>query len=430
MRDDRRMTLHYLSAEKPRVDLSDETAIEAAAEAGLLEETHYLDVKAAVLRGPSKNRELARDLASFAVDCGTLVIGVAEDKESGEMRPVPVELAGLAERVEQVARSIPDPPVPVACRVVPSRSQSGHGYVVVSVPATGTAPHMVDGVYMGRGDKTKIRLSDNDVRRLHALRASKEEDFAAVLADYVSRDPVPESERKQAHAFVVASPLRPRPEMLLDARPDGKWQTLLHQLLHDGAYATGTVLEADAPYDPSLRSVSNLDRRSDGAALTYNLGATRELTRWHDDRPPSEDAVELAVTEDGGLRVMTTRLGDDAGDGRGEVVFENILPDLVRRTVSMAARVADLTGYAGPWMFGVAAIGLAGKPAYGAGRVSRYSVGTFTADQDEYTRVVEASRIELFDTPARVTERLVGRFLRSVGFDQAPAIRKLLDDEY
>lgn len=419
---------YYVSADQPRVNLEDEAALESALRGGLLEESHYLDVKAAVPPGASKNKELARDLASFAVDSGTLVIGIAENKDTGSMSLAPVELAGLAERIEQVARSIPDPPLPVSCRALHSRNQPGHGYLIVTVRATGTAPHMVDGAYLGRGDKTKIRLSDAEVRRLHDLRARSEADFADVLADYVARDPVAIAHRVQAHGFVVAVPTRPRPEMLLGARPNGGWQPLLHKLLDSGAHTPGTVLAEDPGYRPNLRFVSDFDRRADGAALTHNLGRTRELERRHDDQPPSEDAVEFAVSEDGAVRVMTTRLGDDAGEGRGQVVFETILPDLVRRTVGVAAEISDLTGYHGPWMFGVTATGLAGKTAHGTGRIGGYSSGTFKADQDEYTRIVEASQLEITNTPGRVTERLVGRFLRSIGYDQAPAIRRFLDD--
>ncbi len=101
---------------------------------------------------------------------------------------------------------------------------------------------MVDGAYMGRGDKTKVKLSDTEVRRLHQMRAQAEEEVARPVDHYVSRDPVPVEDRKQAHVFVVAVPLRPRPEMLLAARPNGQWQPLLHRLLDTGAHTAATVL--------------------------------------------------------------------------------------------------------------------------------------------------------------------------------------------
>lgn len=135
----------YLTPEVPRWVPKDETAIEAAADGGLLVESHYLDLKAAIPDGSAKNRELARDLASFAIDGGALLVGLAE-RDDGPPELAPVELAGLAERVEQVARQIPDPPIPVTCTPIPASSAPGRGYLLIEIPAPGIAPHMVDGV--------------------------------------------------------------------------------------------------------------------------------------------------------------------------------------------------------------------------------------------------------------------------------------------
>lgn len=421
------VAMAYLTRDVPRWVPRDEAALADSARYGLLAESHYLDLKEVIPPGAGKNRELARDLASFAVDGGTLLVGVAE-RDDGPPELAPVELAGLSERVEQVARHIPDPPIPVTCTAIPAAEQPGFGYLLIEVPATGTAPHMVDGVYMGRGDKTKIRLSDPEVLRLHQARAHTQDEIAKLVDAYVARNPVKAEFSDQAHGFVVAVPVRPRPEMLLDVRVDGRWQQLLRQVLDQGAHTPGTVLAQESRYQPSLRSVSEFSRRSDGAALTYNLTAAREPAQWSDDGHPTKDVLELEVTEDGAVRVMTTRLGDDAGNGRGQIVFEDILPDLTRRTVSMAAFISDLTGYLGPWMFGVAVANIAGKTAYGSGRANLSTIGRFGTDQTEYRRYTEASALEVRQTPGAVTERLVGRFLRSVGFENAPHIRPLLDD--
>lgn len=136
--------------------------------------------------------------------------------------------------------------------------------------------------------------------------------------------------------------------------------------------------------------------------------------------------MEFEATEEGIIRVMTTRLGADYGEGH--VVFESMLPHLTRRTIGIAAAVADVTGYGGPWVLGVAATNIAGKPASGERRLMRSGLGTFGTDNDEYRRYAEASTVELRQTPGAVTDRLVGRFLRSVGFENDPGIRPLLED--
>jgi hypothetical protein len=65
------VTSIYLSSDNPRWIPKTEADLKAAIEGGLLEETHYLDLKEAP-SNKTDNKELARDLASFAVDGGTL----------------------------------------------------------------------------------------------------------------------------------------------------------------------------------------------------------------------------------------------------------------------------------------------------------------------------------------------------------------------
>jgi predicted HTH transcriptional regulator len=79
-----------------------------------------------------------------------------------------------------VARSIPDPPLNVITEVI--ETAPGTGYLIVHIPASPAAPHMVEGRYFGRGDKTKHRLSDAEVLRLHAQRNTAEADALALLS--------------------------------------------------------------------------------------------------------------------------------------------------------------------------------------------------------------------------------------------------------
>lgn len=62
--------------------------------------------------GKGANKELAKDLAQFAIDGGVLVIGV-DDNDKSPPKLIPVDLDGRKERVDQAARSIPDPPMHV-----------------------------------------------------------------------------------------------------------------------------------------------------------------------------------------------------------------------------------------------------------------------------------------------------------------------------
>jgi hypothetical protein len=62
--------------------------LQAAVDGGLFEESHHLDLKKAP-NSKGDNKELARDLASFAVDGGTLIIGVQENKKAAPSNSPP-----------------------------------------------------------------------------------------------------------------------------------------------------------------------------------------------------------------------------------------------------------------------------------------------------------------------------------------------------
>ncbi|WP_432030045.1 AlbA family DNA-binding domain-containing protein [Streptomyces sp. 1222.5] len=150
------MTSIYLTSDNPRWTPKTETDLQAAIDGGLFEESHHLDLKKAP-NGKGDNRELARDLSSFAVDGGTLIIGVQENKESRTFELAPQPLNGLAEKVESVARTIPDPPLTVLTQEIRSAAGVGTGYLLVHIPASPVAPHMVDNRYFAAATRRSTR---------------------------------------------------------------------------------------------------------------------------------------------------------------------------------------------------------------------------------------------------------------------------------
>jgi len=63
-------------------DPRSESDLATAIDAGVLAETHYQDIKREVGSKPGERKELARDLAQFALDGGKLIIGIDEDKDA------------------------------------------------------------------------------------------------------------------------------------------------------------------------------------------------------------------------------------------------------------------------------------------------------------------------------------------------------------
>ena len=204
----------YLSPEPPRWRPTSEPDVQAAIDEELLAETHYFDGKREVGSQPRDRKELARDLASFAIDGGALLIGVDELKEQRTWRLEPQPLHGLAERVKQIALQLVDPPLYVQSTEIPTGGDREQGYLLVEVPASAQAPHMVDNIYFGRGDKTRTRLSDAEVLRLHARRESVESVAHLPLDIELARDPQPVlKKRRGGRLYAVAQPLTARADL-------------------------------------------------------------------------------------------------------------------------------------------------------------------------------------------------------------------------
>ncbi len=417
----------YLSSDNPRWSPTTEQHLRGAIENGLLDESHYLDLKRELEPGRSKNREHARDLASFAVDGGSLLVGIAEEPD-GTLRLAPQPLSGLRERVESIARTIPDPPLTVVTQAIASDDDPGVGYLVIHVPASPVAPHMVDNRYIGRGDSSKQYLSDAEVLRLHQRRRSTEFDALELLNAEYERDPVPAARRHQSHLFLLAEPLAGRPEMLVPLVSGDNWNHRLGHFLDRACYTDETARafgRDEGQFHPDVRLCTEGSRRTRGAAkATYNLDSGRAL-READSRG-SEDVVEVEVHEHGGVRMFMSRLSYSVGGPVGEpeqVIFDTAAVVFTRRLVALTLAVADEAGYFGPWALAAGATGLHGRAAYRHPSRWPHSESGQRFIEDRWAQATVTSYAELAQQPGTVSQRLIGQFLRALGvredWDQA-----------
>lgn len=370
----------------------------------VLEEGHYVDFKALIPTGDKGNLGLAIDLASFAVDSGIIIVGVDEKTDPPVLAPI--VLAGLKERVDQVGRSRVDPPLLVACKEIPAAGRVGEGYLVVAVPASPVAPHMVDNVYRGRGDTTNIRLSDAEVRRIREQRRQGEFDIRAILRNEIDRDPITGEGRQNGHLFVVAGPVFADPEMLLPVVGD-KWREFIH-----GTFRNGQPSLSEG-FAPDISSGARVVRVPLGWALRSWSG---ERANAANDR--EDGTIELEVNENGGLRLYCARATDVLA-GHGSVFVDPLIFGLVWRVVDWARSIAVKTGFVGNWRF---AVGLTGVEGARSGVIAtRGFRGEGTPyEADEYVEWTEATFAELENDPDRVVERLVGRLNRALTDGSVP----------
>ena len=135
---------------------------------GELSEAADLDFKRDV--GASV-KDLAKDVAAMSIEGGVIVIGM-DEKAGQAIAPTPVPLAGTPERIQQVVDSRVRPPVAVEIESIRESPGDGDGFVVVMVPASSLAPHMIDNKFPARSGATTRWMDEVEVERLYQRRSA------------------------------------------------------------------------------------------------------------------------------------------------------------------------------------------------------------------------------------------------------------------
>lgn len=386
--------------------------LEAAVRDGILTESLHFDAKRDLETGAKGNRALAVDMAAMAVNGGLLAIGVAEERgQSGNVLiPKPVALAGLRERISQIGLSRIDPPLTVVTRELPT-GDAASGYLLILVPPSPDAPHMVDGQYRGRGDTTNYVMGDAEVRRVQAQRRGSRLDIRAELERAVAADPSPPELRTQAHLFIVARPLTPTSPSMLQMQIGPDWRKWIRETIH-GQPSLGR-------YSPDLPGVDPIVRRPNGwAVASYPISATRTIDQDEVARGAEDDLLELEIDEDGSLRLFCGR-GSDVDRTGVRWTFEILIAGLTWRVLRAASSIAGETGYVGNWDLGVAltnARGIASNAI--ADRMFREARLPFAAD--DYRSTTQATYAEITENRHAVMQRLLGRLNRALNDDVIP----------
>ncbi|MQA35746.1 AlbA family DNA-binding domain-containing protein [Modestobacter roseus] len=421
----------FLSPDLPRWTPTTEGDIRQAVEDGVLGESHYWDAKREVSVGSRANKRLAADLAAFAVDGGSLLIGLDEDKEAGTFALSPGPTAGMPERIGSIASTAVDPPLFVVVTTIqaePPTDEDGaaRGYLLVEVPPSPRAPHQVDGVYWGRGDKQNIRLSDAEVHRLHALRQSQADRGLALLEAEAARDPMPMAQRSGGHLYLVAEPL--------SAAPSAATAFLRDQDARDVLWRHGVTEEIpdiklrDRDVPPSPQQLTTTETRAGGLALTTHVlaGSGRQLNEWDRRRSggPDDDLLDIEFLCNGGIRALAGRATIRPGHLESSWIVDRLVVAYTRRLTAWALRYGEAYGYRGSWLLGIRVDGLTGLASsefadhLAHGMPPRFSEPTYEA-------VTTATLQELLSQPWEVMSRLVGDLVWSLG--TAMAFRSVLE---
>ena len=276
---------------------------------GLASETRWIEFK----RELPRNRDVARHLAGLAVEGGALVIGVEEDAHE-EFAVIPIPLAGLREKVEQIAQSRVDPPLWVESRTLLA-DDSRSGVLWIDVPQSPDAPHQVDGTYYERGDTQSRPMRDAAVSRLIGERSSSPDDIRLQLHEALE-------EGRQfpwiGRTCIVARPVGAREQELYDSSGgQAKWPNFAAEVararsavrenaeLHQSLLESGQTIQLAQEYQETINSailrIARLQCPIGSSWGVLENDGLRNLRR----APEARDYASLRLGDDGSISYVT-----------------------------------------------------------------------------------------------------------------------------
>lgn len=205
---------------------------------GAFVEGHAIECKESL---PEKrdNWKIARQIAALAVDGGVLMYGVAE--RDGGLTLAPIDCNGARERVEQIARDIPDPPVDDARCHVLAGGAPGWGVLWVEVPPSAQMLHQVRDTYYKRDGVRTRPMGDAEIEARMALRRDRARPIQEQLEMALKRTE-PEGSL-HARTCVVARPVgSARDEFFRATSTPETWEAFAY-----GLFAPDGPVTAPAP---------------------------------------------------------------------------------------------------------------------------------------------------------------------------------------
>jgi hypothetical protein len=184
--------------------------LRAIEDAVLPHEAANFDVKAQ-LPEPRANKDIAIDVAAMATDGGVIIYGVRENKEAMTFTPTPFALAGVLERLSDVVSANVSERIDFDIRLLPLEDDSTMGFVVLDIPASIRAPHMVETRgefrYYRRVPGGNAPLTEAQIAQLYDRRRQVENEADLALDAAIDAAPVLTGSERRGDLHLVARPL-------------------------------------------------------------------------------------------------------------------------------------------------------------------------------------------------------------------------------
>lgn len=387
----------YVGPRTPHLRATSWDDVTSAAQSGALTETQWVELKEAVpAAAPGANLELARDLASLTVDGGLLLIGVKDPGDKAEhVVGTSDDIESLKGRIDQISSSTRVQP-PMRVVFGPHFKNPGdetRSALIVVVPPSPLAPHMVDGRYWGRSATGKRPLTDLEVTSLLERRRARADDFRSSLIELSSRlDPVAVQDRAESRMYVLVAPVVPPNDPSVLASAVGR--NLLELIREARPF--------DTSLSPTLKSLRYADPHPDGYyAISDRL----------EDRDESWLLCALLDVELGEFKIATS-VSRAHRDGESLILAARAA-QVLHQASQVAIYIGQVLGYPGLWNVGVHFEGLRGRKPSQAYREA--IARCFPFPHDSHTRTALASASDLANRPSEVVQKLLTDFMRALG---------------
>jgi hypothetical protein len=350
------------------------------------------------------NPEIAVDVAAMATAGGYIVYGVKEHKEAGTFEATPIELQGVKERIGQIVGSYAQERIEFEVYELPLEDDPSRGYVVVEVPASARAPHMVESRghyrFYGRQPGGNRILSEAEVALLYERRQRVEEAALKALDEAIMWAPMRVAGRADLHVVVVP--------MLSDSGVrERAMQGVAHPLLFADVMEAFNAIRFKDPCPPQFQDALS------GAVPTRTVAGFAAEVRPEPENPHMRSS-RIEFLDDGTLRYFQSGLTHESDD---ELVFHDLaVAHLVTHACRLAGQLLDRGGYFGAVEVLVAVMGAHGgvSPQWRRAFHAPPMTGKPAVQVGEYRRHVRVPASKLLAQPMEVSRVLTMPLLLTV----------------
>jgi hypothetical protein len=279
---------------------------------------------------------------------------------------------------------------------------------------------MVGGVYYGRSETGKVKLTDDEVERLILLRGRSTERLTMAMHDTVQAV-CDVSSNGACRLYLTAVPTQGWPDMLVRYTGDQGGRS---SFIAESAPWAKTVNEHGRPSDttPALGELLYSRR-------TQRIRGAWFQTFFPDDISPRRRQC-IGLDDDGTIRFVDLYAGSQA-DGmhpvaaawreagfrasaghNNAVVYDELMWWDTLDTLRLVSELSSTCDYNGSWLLGVTMDGVLGRSSASA---SLFGSASSRSDSNELAATSRATTAELLDSPRTVADRLLRPVLRELG---------------